>query len=78
MDFEVGDVVCLKSGGADMTVEKIRDGEVDCVWLDSARRMKQRAFDVRLLEKTGENRGVIPLTIKINGLDPFAPDPTSD
>ena len=34
--FKVGDVVCLKSGGPDMTVERIEttaaDASVICVW----------------------------------------------
>jgi len=32
-EVKVGDVVRLKSGGAEMTVAEIRHGLVDCVWM---------------------------------------------
>lgn len=32
MAFTKGDVVCLKSGGAPMTVHDVREDYVDCTW----------------------------------------------
>ena len=33
--FKVGDVVCLKSGGPDMTVKEITsDNQISCEWFD--------------------------------------------
>jgi uncharacterized protein YodC (DUF2158 family) len=33
-ELKVGDVVELKSGGPEMTVETIYDSGVDCIWMD--------------------------------------------
>ncbi len=36
-EIEVGDVVCLRSGGPRMTVDDTKDvGNVRCVWFDGA------------------------------------------
>jgi uncharacterized protein YodC (DUF2158 family) len=32
MEFKVGDVVKLKSGGPEMTVSEVDDDEIECVW----------------------------------------------
>ena len=32
MDFEIGDVVQLKSGGPEMTVTAVNNNEVACAW----------------------------------------------
>jgi uncharacterized protein YodC (DUF2158 family) len=51
MEFQVGDVVSLKSGGPEMTVESIEsDGNVLCTWFDSNKRNKQRAIKREVLE----------------------------
>ena len=62
MEFKPGDVVCLKSGGHDMTVSEIRDDQVFCVWSDSGRRIKERLFQPQLLQ-FGDHKGVVHLTI---------------
>jgi len=33
-DFIVGDVVVLKSGSQKMTVEEIKDSDIECVWMN--------------------------------------------
>jgi uncharacterized protein YodC (DUF2158 family) len=38
MDFAVGDVVRLKSGGPKMTVEEVSPGGVNCSWFEKERR----------------------------------------
>ncbi len=69
MKFEIGDVVCLKSGGPDMSVEQVTNDEIVCIWFDEGRRIKERAFDPRLLEVGGKGRGVVHLTIE--GVSPL-------
>lgn len=47
IDFKVGDVVCLKSGGPSMTVEEIGEyfgtsgTHVKCTWFDGGKRMSE-------------------------------------
>lgn len=31
-NIKAGDVVCLKSGGPDMTVESVSDNKITCIW----------------------------------------------
>lgn len=50
MGISVGDVVHLKSGGPDMTVESIEGGEADCVWFDGAKQIRS-TFEVSSLTK---------------------------
>lgn len=56
--FEPGDVVYLRSGGAAMTVERVKtpiggDAEIYCVWLDSTYKCQRRLFteDVLMLKR---------------------------
>jgi uncharacterized protein YodC (DUF2158 family) len=53
-EFNVGDVVMLKTGGPRMTVEGIGSAldekAVNCVWYDCSRRVRE-SFDAVLLEK---------------------------
>lgn len=60
MDFKVGDVVQLKSGGLKMTVcqypFKTLDGiehtdRIVCTWFDNENHLKQSVFDVNELIK---------------------------
>ena len=54
--FEVGDVVQLKSGSEKMTVEEIDDGEVSCVWFVG--NLPQRAsFPSTTLKKAESSSG---------------------
>jgi uncharacterized protein YodC (DUF2158 family) len=49
-NFEVGDVVKLKSGGERMTVEGVEDGYVHCVWFDG-RKPERGTFPAKALDK---------------------------
>ena len=53
-EFNVGDVVMLKTGGPRMTVEGIGSAldekAVNCVWYDGSRRVRE-SFDAVLLER---------------------------
>ena len=60
--FEVGDVVCLKSGGPNMNVDHVSEDGIVCVWFDVGCRAKERTFDPRLLTEDKED-GVIQLII---------------
>lgn len=49
-----GDVVRLKSGGAEMTVENVSGGYAECVWSDG-KKVYRDAFKVTLLIKPSDN-----------------------
>lgn len=49
--FEVGDVVKLKSGGEKMTIEEIEDdGYVSCVWFEGSQ-VQRGTFAAATLQK---------------------------
>ncbi len=52
MEFKIGDVVQLKSGGPRMTVEVIDEGLVDCVWFEK-NQAHRNAFNHALLTNPG-------------------------
>ncbi len=54
--FEVGDVVQLKSGSEKMTVEEIEDGEVSCVWFVE-NQLQRAAFPSITLKKVESSSG---------------------
>jgi uncharacterized protein YodC (DUF2158 family) len=47
--FKVGDVVLLKSGGPDMTIETVTGQTVHCVWFEK-NVVKRGAFPMATLE----------------------------
>jgi uncharacterized protein YodC (DUF2158 family) len=49
--MKVGDVVSLKSFGANMTVEKIIKGLVTCVWFDEAGHVQRGKFAKGILQE---------------------------
>ena len=60
MEFKIGDVVRLKSGGPEMTVSQYpfktvdggeHEGQVECTWFDSENRLKHKVFKVEELQK---------------------------
>lgn len=63
MEFKRSDVVSLKSGGGNMMVDKTRGERVFCVWLDTAKRIKERWFHADLLQPGGKAKGVVSLII---------------
>lgn len=51
LDFEVGDIVVLRSGGPDMTVSAIDDsGQVRCWWVDGDGMTHESVFEPECLE----------------------------
>ena len=51
-DFEVGDVVRLKSGGPNMTVDNASSSRIICTWFDEADHVVHRMdFHLSSLEK---------------------------
>lgn len=56
MNFKAGDVVRLKSGGAQMTVEDVgeataNEGAVWCIWFDKSELVQRHTFSPVVLEK---------------------------
>jgi len=51
-DFAVGEVVKLKSGGHEMTVQEVNADEVVCVWSDG-KQVRSKAFNPSLFSKSG-------------------------
>ena len=43
MELQVGDVVRLKSSGPAMTIEKVGQAAVDCIWFCEMTKQLQRA-----------------------------------
>jgi uncharacterized protein YodC (DUF2158 family) len=44
-EYEVGDVVRLRSGGPEMTVKKVQDsGWIECMWFTKERSLGQASF----------------------------------
>jgi uncharacterized protein YodC (DUF2158 family) len=56
MKFKLGDVVCLKSGGPDMTVFEITiDGYVTCQWFREWDQPREWTFEPEMLNYTPNN-----------------------
>ena len=51
-DLAIGDVVKLKSGGHDMTVQEANDPEIACIWSDG-KQVRSKTFNRSLLSKSG-------------------------
>lgn len=51
-DIKVGDAVCLKTGGASMTVESIEGWKAMCVWRDSNKSYRE-AYPLLVLKADG-------------------------
>ena len=49
-DFEVGDLVRLKSGGPNMTVDNASSSRITCVWFEGEQ-YNMRNFDQGAIEK---------------------------
>ncbi|MBF0169404.1 MAG: DUF2158 domain-containing protein [Alphaproteobacteria bacterium] len=48
--FSVGDTVRLKSGGPVMTIEKMENDRIFCVWFDSKNELQRNGFHAPTLE----------------------------
>jgi uncharacterized protein YodC (DUF2158 family) len=51
MNFQTGDVVRLKSGGPNMTVNTVKGDEIWCQWFDKDQKPQQTYFKPNTLEK---------------------------
>jgi len=59
-ELQVGDVVQLKSGGERMTVDKIDDADITCVWFEG--KQPQRAtFSAGVLRKATSGVGFMTI-----------------
>lgn len=58
--IKAGDVVCLKSGGPDMTVNKIEGTSALCDWFDGGGNAQHRTFPVSSLELVGTGGSAEP------------------
>lgn len=60
-EFNIGDVVELKSGGPEMTVSSI-DGKIcTCIWFDNSNKMKDE-FEKDILKKVERGGGGFTVT----------------
>jgi len=66
MNFQVGDVVKLKSGGPAMTVKEVSDRGIICNWFDQDGKVQRQGFASGQLVTTDEAGSGV------------APDPPSD
>lgn len=54
-EIQAGDVVSLKSGGAQMSVEDVAGTKASCVWM-TAGQVDRDSFPVAVLRREGERR----------------------
>jgi uncharacterized protein YodC (DUF2158 family) len=52
-ELKQGDLVQLKSGGPEMTIDQINDASVTCIWFDGHHR-NEAVFDAAALERVVE------------------------
>lgn len=52
MTFETGDLVHLKSGGPNMTVREVVNGECTCEWSPNNKTIKKGKWPEAMLERT--------------------------
>ncbi|RZN31553.1 DUF2158 domain-containing protein [Bradyrhizobium sp. Leo121] len=50
-EFRPGDLVRLRSGGSLMTVDTVKDDQVDCFWTDGSGQTNNATFPVQVLRK---------------------------
>jgi uncharacterized protein YodC (DUF2158 family) len=50
-DFNIGDVVRLKSGGPNMTIDATGGSRLTCMWFDSSMTLFSQDFDQGAIEK---------------------------
>jgi uncharacterized protein YodC (DUF2158 family) len=51
MDINAGDIVRLKSGGPNMTVQWAEDGTAYCIWFDAKATKQDGRFTIASIEK---------------------------
>lgn len=59
MEFKIGDVVVLKSGGEPMTISDISDGLCECTWFDEKKNIKSYRFPEESIRPIGDEDGII-------------------
>ena len=50
-EFHPGDLVRLRSGGSLMTVDTVKNDQVDCFWTDGSGQTNNATFPVQVLRK---------------------------
>lgn len=61
-ELKPGDVVALKSGGPEMTIERVcADGDMQCVWMADAQTADRATFKPAALKPTRPPLGLSPL-----------------
>ena len=50
-EFRPGDLVRLRSGGSLMTVDTVKNDQVDCFWTDGSGQANNATFPVQVLRK---------------------------
>lgn len=57
MEFKIGQTVRLKSGGPLMTITDFIDDEIECIWFDKGKKMKDK-FHVDTLDIDDRSSGI--------------------
>jgi uncharacterized protein YodC (DUF2158 family) len=59
-DYEVGDIVRLKSGGPNMTIDQAMGSRYDCLWFDLPGSFHRQTFDQGAIEKVTKDPDLSP------------------
>lgn len=54
-EFEVGDVVELKSDDEQMVISKLGNSECECIWLNDRQMLQRELIPIECLEHSHEN-----------------------
>ncbi len=57
VSIEIGDIVCLASGGLKMTVESVEGATVGCVWFGRSEKIMRDQFPMSCLKSGGDTIG---------------------
>jgi uncharacterized protein YodC (DUF2158 family) len=55
-DFQIGDVVQLKSGGTLLTIEEIKENKAKCTYFDKQDNFNCQFIDIRMLKIININK----------------------
>jgi len=63
-DFEIGQIVSLRSGGPQMTIKVLRRARALCIWFDRTDRLCEAEFELEHLQ-LGKVRSGLPQRISL-------------